>query len=142
MADQDKRNAVELDAAKAATETQKDFAAKDSQSQELKAKLEAGEAACKLAVSEAICDVEKERDTLATKLELAKQDKRNALEFAQALGRRITPAHGGRREQRLLWRDCFAEVAIVLPHQFLEWPVAILLHQNSVAIIWSVNGRK
>lgn len=84
LAKQDKRNAVELAAAKAATETQKDFAAKDSQIQELKAKLEAGEAARKLAVSEAVCDVEKERDTLATELELAKQDKRNALELAQA----------------------------------------------------------
>jgi len=84
LAEQDKRNAVELAQTKAASETQKDVAAKDAQIQELKAKLDAGEAARKLAVSEAICDVEKERDTLATELELAKQDKRNALELAQA----------------------------------------------------------
>lgn len=84
LAKQDRRNAVELAAAKATSETQKDFAAKDSQIQDLKAKIDAGEAARKLAVSEALCDVEKERDTLATELELAKQDKRNALELAQA----------------------------------------------------------
>jgi hypothetical protein len=84
LAKQDKRNAVELAQTKSASETQRDVAAKDAQIQELKAKLDAGEAARKLAVSEAICDVEKERDTLVTELELAKQDKRNALELAQA----------------------------------------------------------
>jgi hypothetical protein len=83
LARQDKRNAVELAQTKAASETQKDVAAKDAQIQELKAKLDAGEAVRKLAVSEAICDVEKERNTLATELELARQDKRNALELAQ-----------------------------------------------------------
>lgn len=83
LAKQDRRNAVELAEARAASEVQKDVAAKDAEIQALKAKFDAGEAARKLAVSEAVCDVEKERDTLATELELAKQDKRNALELAQ-----------------------------------------------------------
>ena len=82
-AKQDGRNAVELAQVKAASELQKDVAAREAQIQELKAKLDAGEVARKLAVSEALCIVEKERDTLATDLELAKQDKRNAVELAQ-----------------------------------------------------------
>ena len=82
-AKQDGRNAIELAQMKAASELQKDVAAKDAQIQELKAKIDAGVVARKLAVSEALCVVEKERDTLATDLELAKQDKRNAVELAQ-----------------------------------------------------------
>ncbi len=83
LAEQDKRNAVELAQTKAANESQKDAAAKDAQIQELKAKLDAEEAAQKLAVTEALSALEKERDTLAAELELAKQDKRNAVELAQ-----------------------------------------------------------
>jgi hypothetical protein len=83
LAKQERRNAIELAQTKAASESQKDAAAKDAQIQELKAKLEAEVVARKLAVADAVCDVEKERDTLATALELAKQDKRNAIELAQ-----------------------------------------------------------
>lgn len=83
LAEQDKRNAVELAQTKAANESQKDAAAKDAQIQELKAKLDAGEAARKLAVTEALSAVEKERDALANELQLTKQDKLNAIELAQ-----------------------------------------------------------
>ena len=83
LAEQDKRNAVELAQTKAASESQKDAAAKDAEIQELKARLDAGEAARKLAVTEALSPVEKERDALANELELAKQDKPNAVELAQ-----------------------------------------------------------
>ena len=83
LAEQDKRNAVELAQTKAANESQRDAAAKDGQIQELKSKLDAEEVARKLAVTEALSAVEKERDALATELELAKQDKRNAIELAQ-----------------------------------------------------------
>ncbi len=83
LAKQERRNAIELAQTKAASESQKDAAVKDAQIQELKAKLDAEAVARKLAVSEAICDVEKERDTFANELELAKQDKRSAVELAQ-----------------------------------------------------------
>ena len=83
LAEQDKRNAVELAQTKAASESQRDAAAKDAEIQELKAKLDAVEAAQKLAVVEARSAVEKERDALANELELAKQDKQNAVELAQ-----------------------------------------------------------
>ena len=84
LAEQDQRNAVELAETKAASESQKDAAAKDAQIQELKAKLDAGEAARKLAVTEALNAVEKERDALANELQLAKQENLNAIELAQA----------------------------------------------------------
>lgn len=68
LAEQDKLKAVELAEAKLAGEQQKTAAAKDSEIQTLKAKLDAGEVARKLAVSEALSAVEKERDSLANQL--------------------------------------------------------------------------
>ena len=73
LAEQDKRNAVELAQAKVGGEIQ-----------ELKARLDAGEVARKLAVTEALSAVEKERDTLAHELEQAKRDKHAASELAEA----------------------------------------------------------
>ena len=84
LAEQDKRKAVELAEIKAANESQKDFAAKDAEIQELKAKLNAEEVVRKLALTEALSVVEKERDALANELELSKQEKRNAVELAQS----------------------------------------------------------
>ena len=75
LAEQDKRNAVELAQTKAAGESQKDAAAKDAQIQELKAKLEVGEAAQKLAISEAVGAVEKDRNKLQGDLEKAELEK-------------------------------------------------------------------
>ena len=84
LAEQDKRNAVELAQAKAASDMQKSAVAKDSEIQALKAKLDAGEVARKLAVTEALSDVQKERDALANELAQAKRDKLAASELAEA----------------------------------------------------------
>ena len=84
LAEQDKRNAVELAQTKVASELQKAAAAKDAEIQELKARLDAGEVARKLAVTEALSAVEKERDALANELEQAKHDKQAASELAEA----------------------------------------------------------
>ena len=84
LAEQDKRNAVELAQARAASELQKAAAAKNTEIQELKAKLDAGEVARKLAVSEALGTVEKERDALANELEQARRDKQATSELAAA----------------------------------------------------------
>lgn len=84
LAEQDKRNAVELAEAKVANDSQKAAAAKDAEIVELKAKLEAGEVARKLAVTEALSAVEKERDALANELAQAKNDKQAASELAEA----------------------------------------------------------
>jgi len=84
LAEQEKQSAIELAKSKAANESQKAAAAKDTEIQELKAKLEAGEVARKLAVSEALKTVEKERDALANELEKAKHEKRAASDLAEA----------------------------------------------------------
>jgi hypothetical protein len=84
LAEQDKRNAVELAQTKAASEMQKAAGAKDAEIQDLKARLDAGEVARKLAVTEALSAVEKERDTLANELEQAKRDKQATSELAAA----------------------------------------------------------
>lgn len=84
LAEQDKRNAVELATTKVANELQKAAVAKDSEIQELRAKLDAGEVARKLAVTEALSAVEKERNTLANELEQAKRDKHATAELAAA----------------------------------------------------------
>jgi hypothetical protein len=85
LADQDKRNAVELAETKIASELQKTAAFKDAEIQELKAKLDAGEVARKLAVTEALNAVEKERDALMNKLERAKHDEQVASKLAEAV---------------------------------------------------------
>ena len=84
LAEQDKRNAVELAQAQVASQMQKSAVAKDSEIQALKAKLDAGEVARKLAVTEALSDVQKERDALANELAQAKRDKLAATELAEA----------------------------------------------------------
>ena len=63
LAEQDKRNAVEL----------------------AQARLDAGEMARKLAVAEALSAVEKERDALANQLAQARQDKQSAAQLAEAM---------------------------------------------------------
>lgn len=84
LAEQDKRNAVELAETKVASELQKAAAAKDAEIQELKARIDAGEAAQKLAVNEARSAVEKERDALANELEQAKHQEQAASKLAEA----------------------------------------------------------
>jgi hypothetical protein len=84
LAEQDKRNAVELATTRLAGELQKAAAAKDVQIEELKSRVEAGEAARRLAVAEALNAVEKQRDALASELEQAKQEQRAAAQLAEA----------------------------------------------------------
>ena len=85
LAEQDKRNAVELATARAASELQKSAAAKDAEIQGLQARLDAGDIARKLAVAEALSAVEKERDALANELGQARLDKQSAAKLAEAV---------------------------------------------------------
>lgn len=84
MAEKEKRSAVELAEARLAGELQKSVAAKDTEIQGLKAKLDAGDVNLKLAVSEALASVEKERDALANQLAQAQQEKDAAAKLAEA----------------------------------------------------------
>jgi hypothetical protein len=69
---------LELAEAKLINELQKTAAAKDSQIQELKAKLDSIEVAKRLEITEAVSTVEKERDNLRTGLEKAELEKQLA----------------------------------------------------------------
>ena len=71
LAEQDKRNAVELAKAQLSGEWQRTAAGKEAEIQDLKARIDAADVARKLAVSEALGAVVKERDTLAHELEQA-----------------------------------------------------------------------
>lgn len=84
LAEKEKLNAVELATTKVASELQKSAASKDALIQELKAKLDAGEAARKLAITEALNAVERQRDTLASELRQAHQEGLAAIKLAEA----------------------------------------------------------
>lgn len=84
LADREKQNAVELAKAKLTSELQKNAQAKESEIQDLKAKLKASEDAQKLAIVEALSSVEKERDKLAIELERARFEKQTAVELADS----------------------------------------------------------
>ncbi|MCD4513827.1 DUF2130 domain-containing protein [Brucella pseudogrignonensis] len=84
LAEQDKRNAVELAQARVAQELQKVSSAKDSEIQQLQAKLEAGEVSGKLAIAEALSAVEKQRDALRNDLEKARRDQDASSKLAEA----------------------------------------------------------
>jgi hypothetical protein len=78
LAQQDKRNAVELATTKLASELQRAAAAKDAEIQELKARLDAGLVAQKLAITEAVSAVEKQRDQLKNSLDRTELEKQLA----------------------------------------------------------------
>ncbi|MDO9234744.1 MAG: DUF2130 domain-containing protein [Aquabacterium sp.] len=78
LAEQDKRNAVELVQMKVASESQRLTAAKDAEIQQLKARLDATKVEQKLAVNEAVSVIEKERDKLQSGLDRAALEKRLA----------------------------------------------------------------
>ena len=84
LAEQDKRNAVELAKERANSEMQKAAAAKEAEIQDLKAKIDAGAVAQKLAVTQALSAVEKERDKLANELQQAKHDNETASKLVEA----------------------------------------------------------
>ena len=82
LAEKDKLSAVELAKSEAGSVMQEAAVAKDTEIQALKAKLDAGEVTNKLALTEALGEIEKEKDDLASQLEQAKRDKQAASELA------------------------------------------------------------
>ena len=84
LAEQDKRNAVEMATMRAASELQKSAAEKDTEIERLKARLDADELTRKLAVADALSAVERQRDLLASELEQAKHDKEAAAKLEKA----------------------------------------------------------
>ena len=83
LAEQDKRNAVELATTKVTSELERASAIKDAEIQKLNAKLDVGEVTQKLAVSEALGALEKERDKLANELNQTKIEKQTSSQLAE-----------------------------------------------------------
>jgi len=75
LAERDKQNAIELAKAKAASEFQQTAASKDAEIQGLQAKLDSMTIVQQLAITKAVIEVERERDTLKSGLEQAKLEK-------------------------------------------------------------------
>lgn len=84
LAEQDKKNAVELATTKITSVLEKAAVVKDAEIQELKAKVDASEVAQQLAVAQALNAVEKDRDELASELARVKQDMLAAVQLADA----------------------------------------------------------
>ena len=84
LAEQGKRDAVELAKSAVRRELEKAASDKDGEIQTLKGKLESEEVARKLAVTQALSDVERERDGLANQLKQAQQDNQAAARLAEA----------------------------------------------------------
>jgi hypothetical protein len=84
LAELEKRNAVELATAKAASELHKATASKDAEIQELRSCIGNEQVARKLAISEALGSVEKERDALTYELKKIHREQESSSQLAEA----------------------------------------------------------
>ena len=84
LAERDKQTAVELARAQLTAELQKQGTEREAEIQRLKAQLEAGEVSRQLAVAQALSDVEKQRDALASELDKARQETQTVRQLAEA----------------------------------------------------------
>lgn len=84
FAEQEKRNAVQLAEAKVAAELQKTTHAKETEIEQLKARLTASETERQLAVSKALAETERQKDALANELNRLQQERQNERQLAEA----------------------------------------------------------
>lgn len=83
LAEVDKKNAVELAETKMSAELERAALSKEAEIQQLKDKLDASKLAQDLAITQALKQIEKERDDLAHALRQAEADKQAQSQFAQ-----------------------------------------------------------
>ncbi|WP_271679086.1 DUF2130 domain-containing protein [Thermomonas mangrovi] len=117
QASQDKQVAADLAEAKLVAELQRVSSTKDSQIQELKAKLDAAGVAQKLAVNEAVGAVEKERDELKSGVERAELEKQLA---EKSLKDKYETQLKDREEQIERLRDLKARLSTKMVGETLE----------------------
>lgn len=84
IAAREKQSELQLAASRAAADLQAATASKDVEIQQLAAKLGAEEAAKKLAVTEAVSGLERERDAMSYELQHLRDERRTAIELAEA----------------------------------------------------------
>jgi hypothetical protein len=82
--EKEKENAIALAKSQSELQMDKMANAKDAEIQALKAQISNTDVSKKLAVTEALSDVQKERDALANQIEALKQDKESALALIEA----------------------------------------------------------
>jgi len=102
LAEKDKLSAVQLAKREADSEIQKTAAAKDAEIQQLKAKLDNGEVATQLAVSEALAEIQRQKDSIANELEQVKRDKQTALDLANEKLARELQATAAAKDHEIL----------------------------------------
>lgn len=84
LAENEKRSALDLERTKLRAEADKQLAQKEREITELEGRLHADKSARDLAVQSALAPIEKERDTLAHKLDEAEQKAKAALQLVEA----------------------------------------------------------
>lgn len=84
FAEQEKRNAVQLAEARVAAVLQKTTHAKETEIEQLKARLTASETERQLAVSQALAETERQKDALANELSKLQQERQNERQLAEA----------------------------------------------------------
>lgn len=84
LAERDKQAAVQLARAQLTAELQKETSAREAEIQSLQAKLQAEEVARQLAVTQALTEVERQRDALVNELDKARQETEAAKQLAEA----------------------------------------------------------
>lgn len=105
LAEKEKRSAVELATEKVSRELQNkaqtEAQQKEARIQDLKAQLDAGNTAKELAVTQAVGDVQKERDALLNQLKEAKRETENVSQIAEVEKNRLLQESSAKKEQEI-----------------------------------------
>lgn len=101
LAEQDKQNALALVKEQMNNEIQKANIAKDTIILELQAKIDANQVSQQLAVTEALKEVEQERDKLLNLLKEAEQENKNAIRLAEVQYRQELQNNSSQKEKEI-----------------------------------------
>ena len=101
LAEKDKLSAVELAKEKISRELQTEAQKKEATIQSLKAQIEAGSTEKQLAVTQAVGDVQKERDNLINLLREAKLEVENVAKIAEVEKRRVLQEEAAKKDQEI-----------------------------------------
>ena len=105
LAEKEKLSAVELATEKVSRElqnaAQSEAQKKESAIQDLKAQIDAGNTAQELAVTQAVSDVQKERDALLNQLKEAKRETENVSQIAEVEKNRVLQEAAAQKEQEI-----------------------------------------
>jgi hypothetical protein len=101
LAENEKRSALDLERTKLRAEADKQLAQKDREITELEGRLHADKSARDLAVQSAVAPIEKERDTLAHKLDEAEQKAKAALQLVEAKLRNEQEREAARKDAEI-----------------------------------------